>query len=179
MARGGRADTRTQRTVGPLAHGLRSAYTAITSLLPRPVFLRLNNTTCGAWSRDRCLATVTLLKGTTMKKLGLLVMCVLGLALPATSLAADGQGGARLEAHLARATAHVAKYVEKCKPAPAERAQRCAERQAKISARLKAWEGRITERIARVEKSDGENKAARLVKLNDTLSQIKNLEAKL
>jgi hypothetical protein len=113
-----------------------------------------------------------------MKSIGLLLACVGALAVPAGSLAGNGDGGARREAHLARATAHVAKYGDRCKVATP--AAKCADRDAKLTARLTAWDTRIQARIAKVDRRpDSAAKSARLTRLQDALAQIAALRAQL
>jgi hypothetical protein len=110
-----------------------------------------------------------------MKKIGILLACIGALALPATSLAGSGTGGAGLQAHLARATARVAKYSEKCKVASP--ATKCADVKAKLTARFDVWESKIQARIAKL--SQRPNSAAKIAKLQDALTQIAALKAQL
>jgi hypothetical protein len=113
-----------------------------------------------------------------MKRIGVLLACVGALAIPAASLAGNGTGGARLEAHLAKATARVATYTAKCKVA--NPAANCADAKAKLTARFNAWEAKIQARIANVnQRPDSAAKAARLTRLQDALTQIDALKAQL
>ncbi len=113
-----------------------------------------------------------------MKRVGAVLVCVGALAFPVASPAADGKGGAGLERHLARATAHVAKYVEKCKVA--EPPAKCDAVKARLAERLAAWKTRIEERIAKLDsRPDSDKKSARLAQLQDALTQIAALQAQL
>ncbi len=113
-----------------------------------------------------------------MKRLGILVACVAALAIPASSLAAEGNGGAGIDAHLARAQAHVAKVTEKCNVA--EPPARCSVVKAKLLAKFNVWEARLEARIAKLEeRPDSERKTAMLAKLNGWLTQVQNLQAQL
>jgi len=113
-----------------------------------------------------------------MKKIGVLLACAGALALPAASLAGNGTGGAGLEAHLARATAQVAKYSEKCKVA--NPAAKCADRKAKLTAKLGAWDAKIQARIAKLnQRPDSAAKSAKLSQLQSVLTQIAALKAQL
>ena len=76
-----------------------------------------------------------------MKKIGILLACAGALAFPAASLAGNGSGGAGLQAHLARATAKVAKYDAKCHVASP--AANCSAMKAKLTAKFDAWDAKI------------------------------------
>ncbi len=113
-----------------------------------------------------------------MKRIGMLLACVAALALPAASLAAEGNRGAGINEHLARAQAHVAKYVEKCKVD--EPPARCAAVNAKLTAKFDSWEARLEARIAKLEeRPDSERKTAMLGKLNRWLTQVHLLQEQL
>jgi len=113
-----------------------------------------------------------------MKRIGMLLACVAALTLPAASFADGGKGGAGFEAHLARAQAHVEKYVAKCKVTTP--ATKCAEAKTRMQARFDAWEARLQERIAKLEQRPAsEKRTARLTELNARLKQVDDLEAQL
>ncbi len=113
-----------------------------------------------------------------MKRLGAAIFLVAALALPATALAGNRAGGARFDAHLARATAHVNAYVARCDvDAPPAK---CANRHARLTARLTTWAARIQAKIDAVsQRPDSDRKTARLARLQDKLAQISALQAQL
>ena len=113
-----------------------------------------------------------------MKRIATVLACVAALALPAASLAGDGKGGAGFDEHYARASAHVEKFVKKCRVAtpPAK----CAEVKTRLGARLAAWEARISERIAKVSAHpQSEKRDARLAELKSRLAKVTALAAQL
>ena len=111
-----------------------------------------------------------------MKRIGVLLACVGALAFPSASLA--GNGGAGPEAHLARATALVAKYSEKCNVA--HPAAKCADRNARLTAKLGAWDAKIQAKIAKLnQRPGGAAKSARLSQLQGVHTRIAALQAQL
>jgi len=106
-----------------------------------------------------------------VKKFVFLLAVAAVLVFSSIALAGGGTGGGRLAAHLARVDARVAKYEQACKVASP--AAKCADRKARLTARLTAFENRLDAKIAK----GGD--AARIVKLTSARDHVAQLLASL
>jgi hypothetical protein len=83
------------------------------------------------------------------------------------ALAGNGKSGAGLAAHLTHIDAKVAKHTQKCKVADAP--AKCAEKKAKLTTKLNAFEARLDEKI--MNGGDATN-AAQLTSARDHVAEL-------